>query len=92
MKKLFFALAVLPAAAFAQTAEDAAAALVLPMIQEIQPGQAGIVLTDCIIAGASADEVAAFAAAPAPSAEIGAIINDILARPATMQCLQEAAG
>lgn len=92
MKKLALALALLPAAAFAQSAEDQAAALVLPMIQEIQPGQAGVILTGCIIAAASADEVGALAAAPGPSVEVGSLINAILARPATMQCLQDAAG
>lgn len=92
MKRLTLALALLPAMAFAQSAEEQAHALVLPMIQEIQPGEAGMVLTGCIIAAASADEVSALAAAAEPSSEVGALINDILVRPATMQCLQDAAG
>ena len=92
MKRLALALALLPAAAFAQSAEERATALVLPMIQEIQPGEAGVILTGCIIGAASADEIASLAAAAGPSAAVGAMINDILVRPATMQCLQAAAG
>lgn len=92
MKALLAALLLLPAAAAAQTDTDRARALVLPMIQEIQPGRAGEILTDCIIRAATAEEIAGFAAAPGPSAEVGAVINGILTRPATLQCLQEAAG
>ncbi len=86
------ALALLPAAALAQSAEERATAVVLPMIQEIQPGDTGAVLTGCIITAASEAEIATIAAAAGPSTEIAAIINDILPRPATMQCLQAAAG
>ena len=93
MRRLATALFLLtPAAALAQDDAQKATALVLPMIQEIQPGAAGEVLTGCIIGAATAEEIAAFAAAPGPSMEIGAVINGILARPATMQCLQAAAG
>lgn len=91
MKRLALALALLPAPALAQSAQAQASALVLPMIQEIQPGDAGVILTGCIIAAASTDEITALAAAPGPSAEIGTLINGILTRPATMQCLQDAA-
>lgn len=92
MYRLALLLALLPAAALAQSAEEQATAIVLPMIQEIQPGEAGVILTGCIITAASEAEIASIAAAPGPSAEIGAVINDILTRPATMQCLQAAAG
>lgn len=90
-----FVIAVLVAAAvqpaWAQSEMDRAQALVLPMIQEIQPGRAGEVLTGCLLAAATTEEIAALAAAPGPSAEIGALINTLLQRPATLQCLQAAA-
>ncbi|MBW7921326.1 MAG: hypothetical protein H3C51_04415 [Rubellimicrobium sp.] len=91
MRRLVLALALIPAAAFAQSATERATATVLPMIQEIQPGDAGVILTGCIIGAASSDEIATLAAAPGPSAEIGGLINGILTRPAVMQCLQAAA-
>lgn len=91
MRRILLALALVPAAAMAQSEADTARALVLPMIQEIQPGPAGEVLTGCIIAAATPEEIAAFAAAAGPSAEIGGLINGILQRPAVMQCLQAAA-
>jgi hypothetical protein len=84
------ALAVLPLAAPAQGPADTARALILPMLQEIQPGRPGEILTDCVIGAATEAEIATFAAAPGPSLEIGAIINAILQRPATLQCLQAA--
>lgn len=91
MRHLLLALVLIPGAALAQSETETATALVLPMIQEIQPGPAGEVLTGCIIATATPEEIATFAAAPGPSAEIGAVINGILQRPETMQCLQAAA-
>lgn len=91
MRRILFAALLCPSLAMAQSDTDRAQALILPMIQEIQPGRAGEVLTGCIVASATAQEIAAFAAAPGPSAEIGATINAILTRPETMQCLQAAA-
>lgn len=91
MRRILIAALLCPTMVFAQSDTDRAQALLLPMIQEIQPGRAGEVLTGCIISSATPEEIAAFAAAPGPSAEIGAVVNGILARPQTMQCLQAAA-
>ena len=91
MRRILLALTLIPGAAMAQSDTDKAHALVLPMIQEIQPGPAGEVLTGCIVSAATPEEIATFAAAPGPSAEIGAVINGILQRPAALQCLQAAA-
>jgi hypothetical protein len=68
----------------------AAKALVLPMLAETAPGPASVVLTDCVIASATPDEVAAFAAAGAPSMEIGQMITAILARPDSISCISAA--
>jgi hypothetical protein len=70
----------------------AAQAVVLPMMQEIAPGKAGEALTGCVMAAATPQEIAAFAAAGAPSREIGAAITAILARPAATACLSALAG
>lgn len=91
MRRILAIALLIPSAALAQTDAERAGALILPMIQEIQPGRAGEILTGCIIGTATAEEIAAFAAAAGPSTEIGAIINGILTRPATIQCLQDAA-
>jgi hypothetical protein len=69
----------------------AAQALVLPMMQEMTPGAAGEILTGCVIAAATPEEVAAFAAAGAPSMEVGAMITQILARPDATACISAAA-
>jgi hypothetical protein len=95
MKTLTFA-AVMTLAAGAAMAQDeaqlaAAQALVLPMMQEMAPGKAGEILTGCVIAASTPEEVAAFAAAGAPSAEIGAAITAILTRPAATECMSAAA-
>ncbi len=95
MKTLTFA-AMMALAAGAALAQDeaqlaAAQALVLPMMQEMAPGKAGEILTGCVIAASTPEEVAAFAAAGAPSAEIGAAITAILTRPAATDCMSAAA-
>lgn len=78
-------------AAFAQTpAHDAATALIGPMLQEVAPGRGGEVFTACVVAAATPEELAAFAAAPAPSQEVGAMVTTVLARPETMTCAQTA--
>jgi hypothetical protein len=71
-------------------AATAARALLLPMLQETAPGKAGEVLTDCVIASATPEEVAAFAAATGPSMEIGASITEILTRPSATTCMTAA--
>ncbi len=91
MRRLLIALALLPSAALAQSDSDKASALILPMIQEIQPGRAGEILTGCILQSATPEELAALATAPGPSAAVGNQINAILVRPAVMECLQAAA-
>ncbi len=69
----------------------AAQALVLPMLQEMAPGRAGEVLTGCVIAAAMPEEIAMLAAAGAPSTEIGAMLSEVLARPAATDCISAAA-
>jgi len=69
----------------------AAQALVLPMLQEMAPGKAGEVLTGCVLTAATPEEIASFAAAGGPSAEIGAAITAILTRPAATDCMTVAA-
>jgi hypothetical protein len=91
MRRLLIALALLPSAVLAQSDSDKANALILPMIQEIQPGRAGEILTACVLQSATPEELAALAAAPGPSAAVGNQINVILVRPAVMECLQAAA-
>lgn len=88
--------AVLALGASAALAQDeaqvtAATALVLPMLQEMAPGRAGEVLTGCVIAAATPEEVAMLAVAVGPSAEIGAKITEVLARPAATACISAAA-
>jgi hypothetical protein len=96
MKTLMTAAFVALAAAGAASAQDeaqlaAAQALVLPMMQEMTPGKPGEILTGCVIASATPEEIAAFAAAGGPSAEIGAMITQILARPDATACISTAA-
>jgi len=87
------ALCIPAAAALAQSpGHDRAATLIGPMMQEIAPGKGGEVFTACIVAQATPEEIAAFAAAPGPTAEVGAAITAILNRPATVTCAQAAAG
>lgn len=87
-------LLALPSFARAQDEAQLAAAkaLVLPMLQEMAPGKAGEALTNCVMAAATPEEVAAFAAAGGPSTQIGAAITEILARPAATACLDDLAG
>jgi hypothetical protein len=75
-----------------QTQLAAAQALVLPMMQEMTPGKAGEILTGCVLAAATPEEIASLAAAGAPSATVGAKITEILARPAATSCISAAAG
>jgi hypothetical protein len=87
-------LAVAPlGAAMAQDEAQLAAAqaLVLPMLQEMAPGKAGEILTGCVLAAATPEEIVALAAAAGPSMEIGAKITEILARPAATSCISAAA-
>ncbi len=61
------------------------------MLAEVAPGEAAPIFTACVISAATPEEVAGFAAAAGPSAEIGAQINTIMARPDFATCLQAAA-
>jgi hypothetical protein len=90
--RLTLALLLMAAPALAQTPAEVADALILGMMEEVAPGPAARVLTDCVLAAATEDEVAAFAAAPGPSAELGALINTLLARPAAVDCMQAVSG
>lgn len=98
MKTMFLILALGLSAAPAlaqplQTEEEQRAyALVLPMFQEMFPGYPGQVLAVCTVVHAEPAEKAALAAAPAPSAEIGRIVNAIVARDATIGCVKDTLG
>ena len=91
MKRTILALArALPMPALAQqTAEDQAAyALILPMIQEMLPGYQGQVIASCTVAHATPEEKVTLASAPGPSVEVGQVINGIVARPAVTDCVK----
>ena len=86
---LTLTLGLLAAPVLAQTAEDTqASAVVLPMIQEMIPGYQGQVVAGCIVASAQPEEKAQLAAAPGPSADLAPIVNAVLARPATIDCIK----
>lgn len=93
---LILALGLAAAPALAQSIqteeEQRAYALVLPMFQEMYPGYAGQVLATCTVIHAAPEEKAALAAASAPSAEVGQVINGVLARPETIGCVQATLG
>lgn len=91
---LAMAVAAAPALAQSlQTEEDQRAyALILPMFQEMFPGYQGQVLATCTVAHAEPEEKAAMANAPAPSTEVGAVINQVLNRPDTIGCVQTTLG
>jgi uncharacterized membrane protein YeaQ/YmgE (transglycosylase-associated protein family) len=72
--------------------QDKALALIGPMLQEVAPGAGGQVLATCVVGAATPEELAQLVAATGPSAEVGAIINAVIARPETIACLQAAAG
>ena len=77
----------------AQTvAQTAATTLIAPMLAEIAPGAPGVALTACVISNATPEEIAILAAATGPSAAIGAMVSDILARQATIDCATAALG
>ena len=87
---LTLTLGLLAVPALAQTGdEDARAnAVVLPMIQEQVAGYHAQVVTSCIVATAQPEEKAQLAAAPGPSPELAPVVNAVLARPETIQCIQ----
>jgi hypothetical protein len=86
---LTLTLGLLAAPVLAQTAEDTQAnAVVLPMIQEMIPGYQGQVVTGCIVALAQPEEKAQLAAASGPSADLAPVINAVLARPETVDCIK----
>ncbi len=83
---------------FATTAQadeamrTAATGVVTPMMQEVAPGRAGEIFTACVVQNATEQEIAVIAmgAVTGPSAEIGALVSAILARPETLACAQAA--
>lgn len=93
---LTLALAMAAAPALAQTLqteeEQRAYALILPMFQEMFPGYQGQVLATCTVLYAEPAEKAAMASAPAPSVEVGQIINGIVARAETIGCVKTTLG
>ena len=86
-------LALTPCAGFAQDeGQTAATALIAPMLDEIAPGAPGVALTGCVITNATPEEIVTLAAATGPSDDIGALVSDILARQATIDCATAALG
>lgn len=86
------ALAAAPALAQELTAEQQAAqAILLPMMTELSP-QDGGVLAACVAAAAQPAEVAEIAAAGAPTPALGPLVSAILARPETVGCVQATLG
>jgi hypothetical protein len=87
---LTLTLGLLAAPVLAQTAEEDARAnaIVLPMIQEQVQGYHAQVVTACIVATAQPEEKAQLAAAAGPSAALAPVVNAVLARPATIDCIK----
>ena len=77
-----------PVLAQGTDAEAHANAVVLPMIQEMIPGYQGQVVTGCIVALAQPEEKAQLAAATGPSADLAPVVNAVLARPETIDCIK----
>jgi len=89
---LALTLGLLAAPVLAQTSDEdsRANAVVLPMIQEQVAGYHAEVVTSCIVASAQPEEKAQLAAAAGPSPELAPIVNAVIARPETIQCIQAA--
>ena len=86
-------LALMPVFVVAQDATQAAVTtLIAPMLDEIAPGAPGIALTGCVVANATAEEMATLAAATGPSDDVGAMVTAILARQPTIDCATAALG
>ena len=62
------------------------------MFQEMVPGYQGQVLATCTVVHAQPAEKAAMASAPGPSTAVGQVVNVVLARPATIGCVQATLG
>lgn len=85
-------LAAAPALAQDPTAEQQAAqAILLPMMTELSP-QDGDVLAACVVTAAQPEEVAQIAAAGAPTPALGPLVSAILARPEAIGCVQATLG
>lgn len=91
---LALTLGLLAAPVLAQTSDEdtRATAVVLPMIQEQVAGYHAQVVTSCIVATAAPEEKAQLASAGGPSAELAPIVNAVIARPETIQCIQATLG
>ena len=84
--------ALLAGSATAQTEDHTKAAeIIAPMLQELAPGKGGEVLTACVVANSTPEELATILAAGAPGPEAAAVVNAVVARPETLACLQAAA-
>lgn len=64
---------------------------IYPILAEVSP-QDGDVMASCVVAVAQPQEVAAMAAAGGPSAELGALVSQVLARPEAIGCIQATLG
>ncbi len=85
---LALAAALLAAPAFAQMSEEQTRAygVILPMLEELTPDAP--VLAACVVTLAAPGELGAMASAPGPSAEVGAVVSAVLARPEAVGCIQ----
>lgn len=77
-----------PVLAQASDEDTRANANVLPMIQEQVEGYHAQVVTGCIVATAQPVEKAQLAAAGGPSVEIAPVVNAVLGRPETIECIR----
>lgn len=97
---LALGLAAVPALAqtFQTEEESRAYALILPIMREMtdqMPGPSEYlsqILAACVVANADASERAALAAAAAPSAEVGQILNGVLPRQGVLDCVRASSG
>ncbi len=87
---LTLTLGLLAAPVLAQTTDEDTRANgnILPMIQEQVEGYHAQVVTACIVASAQPEEKAQLAAATGPSPELAPVVNAVLARPATIDCIK----
>ena len=78
-----------------QTSEDAARAVIVPIVMQTPlpgggtiPEPLAIAMTDCIVTAASADELGSLASAAVtgPTAETSYLVSNILSRPETTGC------
>ena len=73
--------------ATAQTPQDTAYALILPVLQTLSQGLGGEAMASCTVEHGTAEEIAAIAASPTADDAVGGIVSAILARQETIDCV-----